>query len=110
MLNSDKIDQNIFSNLKNKLIGTLKADDDANNSLNSIDSECENDNLILKEAYTSLLCAILDPSSHLRKNHNFQKKTFGKPTNCEECHAIVWGIIKFLNNTLIRFRLIQFSV
>ena len=91
MSSVEKFDQNLFLNLKKKLIGTLKNADETSASFNSTESENENEISNLKDAYYSLLCAVLDPSSHLRKNHNFQRKTFGKPTNCEECHSIMWG-------------------
>ena len=94
-MSSEKFDQNIFSNLKNKLIGTIKANEETNNSFNSTDLDQENDMAALKEAYYTFLCAILDPTTHLRKSHNFQKKTFGKPTNCEECNSIMWGTSTF---------------
>ena len=94
MSNHDPIDQNLFSSLKNKLIETLKSDNEVHTTHNS-ELECINETVTLKEAYYSLLYAVLDPSSHLRKNHNFQKKMFGKPTNCELCGAIMWGDLNF---------------
>ena len=50
--------------------------------------------LILKQAYYSLLCAILDPTSHMREKHSFQFKTFNKLTTCDECKSILWGLNK----------------
>ena len=50
--------------------------------------------LILKQAYYSLLCAILDPTAHMREKHSFHFKTFNKLTTCDECKSILWGINK----------------
>ena len=88
----DKSEQHLFSDLKHKLFAGLKNGDNSSEDANEQEQDTERNTLILKESYYNLLCAILDPSAHVRKIHNFQKKTFGKPTNCEECHSILWGI------------------
>ena len=46
---------------------------------------------ILKGAYYSLLCAILDPTAHMRETHTLQLKSYSKITFCDECHSVLWG-------------------
>ena len=52
----------------------------------------EQSSVLLKQAYQSLLSAVLDPIAHLREKHNFQLKILAKIVTCDGCHGVLWGI------------------